>query len=89
MVGHSEDQPRSAGIVDFADLQRISRLKQKGAVRRYLQKRKIRFEVGSDGAPWTTIDMLNRALLPAQRTAEPNIEACHRPRRRRKGHVTE
>ena len=67
-------------IVDFSDLQRISRLKQKSAVCRYLDKLKIRYRLGDDGAPWTTTDALNRVLLgPGQGSAaEPNIAACYR-----------
>lgn len=41
-------------IVDFSDLLRISRREQKAAVRRYLDKLKIRYRLGDDGAPWTT-----------------------------------
>ena len=67
-------------IVDFADLQRISRLKSKAAVRRYLDRLKIRYRLGQDGAPWTTIEAVNRVLLgPASGySAEPNVEACRR-----------
>ena len=67
-------------IVDFADLQRISRLKSKAAVRRYLDKLKIRYRLSHDGAPWTTTEAINRVLLgpgPGY-SAEPNIAACHK-----------
>jgi hypothetical protein len=72
-------------IVDFADLQRISRLKSKAAVRRYLDKLKIRYRLGQDGAPWTTTEAINRVLLgpgPGY-SAEPNVASCD-PRGRRK-----
>jgi hypothetical protein len=72
-------------VVDFADLQRISRLKSKAAVRRYLDTLKIRYRLGHDGAPWTTTEAINRMLLgpgPGY-TAEPNLDACRRPRRGR------
>lgn len=63
-------------IVDFPELQRISRLKSKAAVRKYLQERKILYEVGVDGAPWTTTEAINRVLFPADGPAELNVEAC-------------
>lgn len=63
-------------IVDFPELQQISRLKSKAAVRKYLQQKKILFEVGSDGAPWTTTDAINRVLFPADGPTQLNIKAC-------------
>lgn len=67
-------------IVDFADLQRISRLKRKAAVCRYLDRLKIRYRLGDDGAPWTTIEAINRVLLGPgpDYSTEPNLDACHR-----------
>lgn len=73
-------------IVDFSDLQRISRLKSKAAVSRYLDRLRIRYRLGQDGTPWTTEEAINRALLgpgPGCST-EPNLEACRCPRRVKK-----
>ena len=63
-------------IVEFPELQRISRLKSKAAVRKYLKHHKILFEVGSDGAPWTTTEAINRVLFPADGPTEINLQAC-------------
>lgn len=75
-------------IVEFEQLQRISRLKSKAAVRRYLEQRKILFEIGSDGAPWTTLEAINRVLLPEDGPSQLNLDACGpRPRRKLRNDV--
>ena len=64
-------------IVEFPELQRISGgLKSKAAVRKYLRDRKILFEVGVNGAPWTTTEAINRILFPSDGPSQLNIEAC-------------
>lgn len=70
--------------VDFSELQRLSHLKSKAAVRRYLDKLRIAYRVGSDGAPWTTTEALNRVLMPKSVSVEPNLEACGPRQRGRK-----
>jgi hypothetical protein len=52
-------------IVEFSELQRITRLKSKAGVRRYLEKHRIVYL--RDGAPWTTTEAINRVLLPVNR----------------------
>jgi hypothetical protein len=63
-------------IVDFPELQRISGLRSKAAVRKYLKGKGIPFEVGASGAPWTTTEALNRVLLSAEGPSQPNFDAC-------------
>ena len=75
-------------IVDFPELQRISGLRSKAAVRKYLTEKGIVFEIGANGAPWTTIEALNRVLLLVDGPSQPNFDACgprarHRSRARR------
>lgn len=64
-------------IVDFPRLARIARRKSKAAVRAYLDENRIVYRLGRDGAPWTTTDAINRILLPADKTSQPNLAACH------------
>lgn len=63
-------------IVEFPELQRISGLKSKAAVRKYLREKKILFEVGAAGAPWTTTEAINRVLFPSDGPSQLNLEAC-------------
>jgi hypothetical protein len=89
-AAETKEAPRLSPIVDFETLQRISGLKQKAAVGRYLKRLKISFLEGADGAPWTTIEAINRVILdprtqpgrPPGYTTEPNLAACHRPKAR-------
>lgn len=58
-------------IVDFNDLQRMSRRERPGAVKRWLQQRGISYMLNADGQPVTTEKALNDALSRS-RTTEPN-----------------
>jgi hypothetical protein len=66
-------------IVEFSQLMRMTRLKSRAAIRRYLEKRKIAYLMSRDGAPWTTTEAINRVLFPV---AQPNLDACLSPTRR-------
>jgi hypothetical protein len=51
-------------IVRFEQLQRVSHQQSKAAVKRYLEQHKIPYLLGTNGAPYTTLDAISRALLP-------------------------
>lgn len=74
-------------IVEFPELQRMTRLESKAGVRRYLEKHRIVYLMGRDGAPWTTTEAINRVLLPVNKIAQPNFDAClsRRPPPRKPG----
>lgn len=55
-------------IVRFEQLQRVSRQQSKAAVKRYLEQHKIPYLLGTNGAPYTTLDAMSRVLLPWKRT---------------------
>lgn len=63
-------------IVEFPELQRISGLRSKAAVRKYLTQKRIPFQIGANGAPWTTTEALNRVLLPPDGPSQPNFDVC-------------
>lgn len=54
-------------IVRFEQLQRVSRQQSKAAVKRYLEQHKIPYLLGTNGAPYTTLDAMSRVLLPWKR----------------------
>ncbi len=64
-------------VVHFDELKRMAGgVTSKAAVRRYLKARKILYEVGTNGAPWTTTEAINRVLLPTDGPSELNLDAC-------------
>jgi hypothetical protein len=61
-------------IVTFEELRKISRKKSRLAVRSWLSRNKITHGMGADGAPWTTTEAINRALLGPE--LQPDFTAC-------------
>lgn len=56
--------------LSFPDLCRLLDLKRPSAVRRALDKRKIRFSEDSKGRPWTTEAEVDRSLNLTQRKVQ-------------------
>lgn len=68
-------------IADFAMLARMSGYKQPRAVCAWLANRRIKYLVGRDGKPSTTLDALNRALYGREADNEPNYSPpCASPK---------
>jgi len=65
----------SGDLVNFAALREISKRKSRVGVRAYLDQQGIVYGMAQDGTPWTTIEAINRALLP-QNNLQPNLAAC-------------
>lgn len=58
------------GLVSTADLLQASGFESVGALRRALEAQGVPFFLGRDGAPWTTIDLLNAAKLATRASGD-------------------
>jgi hypothetical protein len=70
-------------ILDLPDLQKLSGLKRRSDVRRWLQKNGVAFMVQPSGNPVTTLDAVNRAMCGDSKQSRPDFSTppSYRPRK--------
>ena len=69
-------------IADLAELQKLSGLKRRSDVRRWLTSNGIAFMVQPSGNPVTTLDAINRAMCGESKYNRPDFTVASQPSRR-------